>query len=80
MKKLLKNLFAIAMLVCIGIPLCIAILVIATVTLWPIDIILRLLDWSGYGFAESFEEFIFACYGFGALFLAIPMEMLNAKC
>ena len=77
MKKLLKNLFAIAMLICISIPLCTAIVVIITVTLWPVDIILRLLDWSGYGFAEAFEEFIFACYGFGVLFVYIPCENLN---
>lgn len=77
MKNLLKKLAAIAILICIGVPLCIAIVTITTVTLWPIDIVLRLLDWAGYGFAESFEEFIFACYGFGALFIYFPYEILN---
>jgi len=77
MKNLLKKLLAIAMLMGIGVPLCIAIVVAVTVTLWPIDIILRLLDWTGHGFAEAFEEFIFACYGFGALFIYIPCEILN---
>ena len=77
MKNLLKKLLAIAILACISVPLFTAVLIIVTVTLWPIDIILRVLDWSGYGFAESFEEFIFACYGFGALFLYFPIEMLN---
>ncbi len=79
MKKLLKKLLAIVMLMCIGIPFCIVDLVIVTVTLWPIDIVLRVLDWSGYGFADAFEEFIFECYGFGVLFLVVSMEILNSK-
>ena len=77
MKNLLKKLAAIVILICVGVPLCIATLAITTVTLWPIDIVLRLLDWTGCGFAEAFEEFIFACYGFGALFIYIPCEILN---
>lgn len=77
MKNLLKKLFAIAILMCISVPLSIAILVITTVTLWPIDIILRLLDWADYGFANSFEEFIFACYGLCVMLVYIPCEILN---
>ncbi len=77
MKNLLKKLFAIITLICISVPLCIAVLVIATVTLWPIYIVLRLLDWSNKGFAEPFEEFIFACYIFAALLIYDPCENLN---
>jgi hypothetical protein len=77
MKKLLKKLFTIIMLLCIGAPLCIAILTLVTATLWPIDIVLRLLDWSDYGFAADFEEFILACYGFGAMFVYVPAAVLS---
>lgn len=85
MNNRIGRIFAYSIGLLIGVVLCIAIWIIATI-MWPIFFIALLVNYcirlkykieKRSNFVNTIEEFIFACYGFGIMFILLPFEMFN---